>query len=80
MSALHILRYVYGRPGVEAFHLYPRYMDPVEMAMVLTAVALAGWSARSVVGEEQRDRPRGDGKEKWALRPFSPAHHLPFCF
>ncbi|GEM_PF-1137283 len=42
MSALHILRYAYGNPEAHPFHLYPRYMDPIETAMVLSAVGVAG--------------------------------------
>jgi hypothetical protein len=43
MSTLHILRYAYGNPLREPFHLYPRYLDPAESGVILAAVALAAW-------------------------------------
>jgi len=52
LSTLHILRYAYGRPDAEAWHVYPRYLDPAETAVILCAVAVAAhrrdahpWSA-----------------------------------
>lgn len=47
MATLHILRYSLAQPDLDGFHLYPRYLDPAEMAVVLSAVALAAawWTA-----------------------------------
>jgi hypothetical protein len=50
MSALHILRYSLAQPGLQGFHLYPRYMDPAEMTVILCGVAVAAvwwaWARR----------------------------------
>lgn len=61
VSGLHILRYAFARGMDSAFHLYPRYLDPAEAPMVLTALAAAAWACR-------RDAPRlGRAVLPWAV-------------
>ena len=47
LSSLHILRYAFGRPDAEAWHVYPRYLDPAEAAALLCAVAAVAALRRS---------------------------------
>ena len=42
MSSLHMLRFEFSRGS--GFDVYPRYLDPVETPLVLTAVAAAAWA------------------------------------
>ncbi len=58
LSALHILRFAYGNPGTPPHHLYPRYLDPVETAMILTAVAVAAALLRDRLEGEERELVR----------------------
>ncbi len=46
MTTLHIVRYTF-RAGVgSGWDLYPRYMDPVEVPLLLVGIAAAGWLLR----------------------------------
>lgn len=58
MSALHILRYAYGNPTKQDFHLYPRYLDPVETPIILVAVALAAAAFATWTAAELETRRR----------------------
>lgn len=46
MTALHILRYSFSVGTAKGWDLYPRYLDPAEVPLLLGAFALCAWHQR----------------------------------
>ncbi len=57
MTSLHILRYSFSVRAAKRWDVYPRYLDPAELPLILAAVGLAAWAWREG-GLGTWDRPR----------------------
>jgi len=69
LTVLHILRYRLRKDGFKGWDLYPRYVDPLEMLLVLSG-ALAAW--RLLVEGAVAEALAG-ARSRWArLKPFLP--------
>jgi len=66
MTVLHMIRYRFGRPEVEGWDLYPRYVDPVEPLLVAAALIICGWLIREGV-RFGAGRALALGAAGWAL-------------